>query len=154
MVMASVFETETMLVRIQPGVLHCHTCDQDKSEDNFPWKNKARGKRSSRCKLCGNLASKAHYTAKREDYYVRNAKRKALVTAYVCEYKERRGCLDCKRQDLPHYALDLDHQRDKLDIVSRMSRASTLPKVKREIKKCEVVCATCHRLRHPPLVQG
>jgi len=75
-----------------------------------------------------------------------------MVSKYVQRYKEERGCQDCGRLDLPYYALDFDHQHSKVGDIGTMSHRDTLSKVLREIAKCEVVCATCHRLRHPPLV--
>lgn len=55
-------------------------------------------------------------------------------------------CKDCN-QKFPYYVMDFDHVRGrkKFNISQTLSvRPETLM---REIKKCEVVCANCHRIR-------
>lgn len=57
-------------------------------------------------------------------------------------------CADCGVR-YPPYVMDFDHVRgDKVDLVPRMAvRPVSLLHLLREIAKCEVVCANCHRLR-------
>ena len=57
-------------------------------------------------------------------------------------------CTDCGGR-FPSESMDLDHVRgDKIDHVSQMiKRAYSLSALQREIEKCEVVCANCHRVR-------
>jgi len=55
-------------------------------------------------------------------------------------------CADCGESDI--VVLEFDHQRDKVADVSLLARDGySLDKIKREIDKCEVVCANCHRRR-------
>ncbi len=55
-------------------------------------------------------------------------------------------CLDCGSA-FPPEAMDFDHVRDlKVRDISQMSLAPWV-KVEREIAKCDLVCANCHRLR-------
>ena len=73
-------------------------------------------------------------------------------------YKEKRDyiikltdvpCADCGKR-YPYYVMDFDHKKfsDKIADVSRMfTRNWSLDKIKAEVKKCEVVCANCHRIR-------
>lgn len=58
-------------------------------------------------------------------------------------------CADCGNRYDP-IAMDFDHVRgEKHGSVARMVRdGCSLARVLAEIEKCEVVCATCHRLRH------
>jgi len=57
-------------------------------------------------------------------------------------------CADCGKTF--HYAaMDFDHVRDikRVDI-SRMIRTGySVAAIEQELKKCEVVCANCHRIR-------
>jgi hypothetical protein len=56
------------------------------------------------------------------------------------------GCVDCGSTDL--CALDFDHQIDKRMSVTRLAhREVGLAMLTREIDKCEVRCANCHRRR-------
>lgn len=60
--------------------------------------------------------------------------------------KERSGCKDCGISN--HIILDFDHIKDKKYNVSQMIRDGFSWKaILKEIEKCEVVCANCHRIR-------
>ena len=62
------------------------------------------------------------------------------------EIKESHGCHDCGEKN--HIVLDFDHIRDKKHNISRMIHDGFSWKaIKKEIDKCEVVCANCHRIR-------
>ena len=62
------------------------------------------------------------------------------------EIKEASGCTDCGIKN--HIVLDFDHIRDKKYNVSRMIHDGfSWAAIKKEIAKCEVVCANCHRVR-------
>lgn len=63
-------------------------------------------------------------------------------------YKEKHGCYDCHNL-FPHYILEFDHkpQYKKLDNVYRVLRAYGEKAAWDEIKKCDVVCANCHKMR-------
>lgn len=62
--------------------------------------------------------------------------------------------MDCKRS-FPPECMDFDHLKDKIAAISRMiadfySKESILE----EIKKCELICACCHRIRTKKRRQG
>ena len=62
------------------------------------------------------------------------------------EIKEASGCVDCGIKN--HIVLDFDHLKDKKYNVSRMIHDKfSWAAIKKEIAKCEVVCANCHRIR-------
>jgi hypothetical protein len=65
----------------------------------------------------------------------------------LAKIKTKRGCADCGYNS-HHAALDFDHLpgTEKLFTVSAMARRSWRL-VLEEIRKCEVVCANCHRIR-------
>jgi L-lysine 2,3-aminomutase len=64
----------------------------------------------------------------------------------LAEIKQTSGCADCGEKN--HIVLDFDHLRDKKYNVSRMIHDGFSWKaILKEIKKCEVVCANCHRIR-------
>jgi len=54
-------------------------------------------------------------------------------------------CMDCGISD-PR-VLEFDHLRDKKDNVSNLLNKSNWTTIENEIKKCEIVCANCHRIR-------
>ena len=60
--------------------------------------------------------------------------------------KEASGCVDCGITN--HIMLDFDHLKDKKYNISRMIHDGfSGAAIKKEISKCEVVCANCHRVR-------
>ena len=91
--------------------------------------------------------------AAKRAYYERNkavvkqvAKdRRNLIVKYIQEYKQSRGCMDCKI-DYPYWVLQFDHRpgEQKIGHVATMYRTHSLDVVKTEIEKCDVVCANCH----------
>lgn len=62
--------------------------------------------------------------------------------------KEAAGCQDCKGM-FPYYVLDFDHREgtEKISDVSKIAASLRRDMVMEEIKKCDVVCANCHRVR-------
>jgi hypothetical protein len=56
-------------------------------------------------------------------------------------------CSDCKGT-FPPFVMDFDHRSDKTMNVSRMvAGCYKVASVLKEIEKCDVVCANCHRVR-------
>lgn len=74
------------------------------------------------------------------------SKQKQQFKKRLAEIKEASGCVDCGLKN--HIVLDFDHLRDKKYNISRMIHDGfSWRAIKREIEKCEVVCANCHRIR-------
>ena len=67
--------------------------------------------------------------------------------AYVYAILHEASCADCGEEDM--VVFEFDHVRgDKVESVARMiSQGAGVGKIQREIEKCEVVCANCHRRR-------
>ena len=77
---------------------------------------------------------------KLENYSKQELKKK------LAKIKEDSGCLDCGENN--HIVLDFDHLKDKKYNISRMIHDGfSWAAIKKEISKCEVVCANCHRIR-------
>ncbi|HEX7651237.1 MAG TPA: hypothetical protein VF439_00775 [Candidatus Paceibacterota bacterium] len=81
--------------------------------------------------------------------YVKRNKRR--VAAFLEEYKRNGTCTDCgfKGRDFPS-VLDFDHTGSgtkKFNVGSWSQSVLSIETVKKEIEKCELVCANCHRIR-------
>jgi hypothetical protein len=66
-------------------------------------------------------------------------------TKFLIEYFKEHPCTDCGESD--PVVLEFDHLRDKAFTISQKFRERAWQAILDEIKKCEVVCANCHRRR-------
>lgn len=125
----------------------CSHCRKEKLLDDFNFRNKAKGTRQYQCKDCSRLYVRSHYERNREYYlekaYQRNKKIREEIRAYIWSYLDSHPCVDCGEVD--PIVLEFDHISDKVVEISRMHRNYSLPRVKKEIEKCQVRCANCHR---------
>ena len=91
-----------------------------------------------RCSVC---------TTVWRDYY-RDYKRvlRASRRKMIEEYLQAQVCADCGIKDT--IVFDFDHARgDKIGNISVMKNNSSLELLLKELQKCDVVCANCHRRR-------
>jgi hypothetical protein len=67
---------------------------------------------------------------------------------WIREYKNKRKCVKCGISD-PR-VLDFHHKgNDKEFAVSSFEHiGATLDRIKKEVEKCVVICANCHRILH------
>jgi hypothetical protein len=127
----------------------CVKCLQEKSLEEFPWKNKLRGKRQAICKPC--MAERSHrWYQDNKTAHIKNVRLNAIeykneVGEYVWNYLATHPCVDCGEAD--PVVLEFDHVRDeKFAAISTMiGRGFPLERIKQEIEKCEVRCSNCHR---------
>lgn len=117
---------------------------------NFAIRSRARGTRQAMCKTCQNAYGRQHYQTYGPKYIKKarlwTAQQNRVNAAFIIDYLRHHPCVDCGESDI--VVLEFDHLRDKLMDVSELVTAGySLERIKREIDKCEVVCANCHRRR-------
>ena len=125
----------------------CTKCGRTKSTSQF---NHKRGGFNSLCRMCDNASSRERYPRYRETHIKatreRNHEIRATNKAKIAEYLLTHPCVDCSEKD--RRVLDFDHTRGKKKAtVTRLSSYSKWEIVLQEIKKCEVRCANCHRIK-------
>ena len=102
---------------------------------------------NSYCKECHNEYQKAYYKKNPQSIKKSGRRRKQEIRRLIIKAKEI-PCSDCG-ESYPYYVMDLDHIRGEkkfnLSVAARHSKA--LKTVQKEIDKCDVVCANCHRER-------
>ena len=130
-------------------MIACARCKQQKLDDEFAWRNRAKGTRQNYCRPCRKEIDQ-EYWQKHKDRIgpVKNRRRKrwnADRVEWIYEYKKK-PCTDCGVQYDP-WVMDFDHLRDKKFDVSTAAQNLSKEVVLAEIEKCEVVCANCHRQR-------
>lgn len=129
----------------------CSRCGEWKPIDEFPIKNRTTGLRRVWCRDCCRAYGREHYRRNRGAYIRRNRKRritirprvKTLIDAYLREHP----CVDCGCADIT--VLEFDHRdpAEKDWDVAVLARHAEWARVVREIQKCDVRCANCHRKR-------
>lgn len=126
----------------------CYKCTLTKPLEDFHFKSKDRTKRSDLCKVCQNEYVKGHYQLKKKKYLAKAQERRIRYTQLIRDLKESKPCMDCK-QKYPACVMDFDHRdpSKKKGTISIMVSKSGIDKTLAEIKKCDLVCSNCHRIR-------
>ena len=78
------------------------------------------------------------------------AKKKAAAGRKQCNDLKNVPCKDCKGT-FPHYVMEFDHVpergRKRMEIARMAGLGTGSPSFQRELKKCDIVCANCHKVR-------
>lgn len=118
------------------------------------WQAANRSKRRAAVTRWRKSHPEAVWAAKRRNYrrhpektIARTLRRRVLHRSRLSVIKQSTPCKDCGRF-FPAECMDFDHLpgREKIGAVGRMPGLSWA-KIEREISKCDLVCACCHRIR-------
>lgn len=132
---------------------HGHVYD----EINTRWQVRSNGHKTPSCKTCQRARYKKEYHTEQMKKWRAKNKEHAHKTwtalrqakkAWLDEYKSNHPCVKCGESD--SVCLDFHHinPKDKeLTLSVAVSRAS-LERIQKEIAKCEILCANCHRKLH------
>ena len=127
----------------------CKTCGLEKPIIEFNFKDKKRNKRQAVCKDCQRARERELYHTvykyRNKDNYKSNRKKyREKITIFLNNLKEC-GCIICGESD--PCCLDFHHLKDKeFDLAH--SKEFSLDRIKKEIEKCIILCANCHRKLH------
>ncbi len=83
---------------------------------------------------------------RREDLYAAQKRHRLRVRAQLFDFLSTQSCLDCGEND--PIVLEFDHidSGDKFkDVAKLLSGHYSWLTIQREIAKCEIRCANCHR---------
>lgn len=130
---------------------YCSTCKDIKFKIEFN-KNKSRKDGlNSICRECSIKRSKRYYNENREHHKTvigeRNKQTFKEQREKLFNYLKEHPCVDCGLTN--PIVLEFDHKNssEKEYNVSKMIGNFGWPKIVKEINKCDVRCANCHRLR-------
>jgi hypothetical protein len=132
-------------------VIKCNHCNELKDESEFNWRYKKLGKRQRTCRECQAGQKKQWYEKHGDKHRARvrenNQRYKETAQRYVWDYLSTHPCVDCGETD--PVVLEFDHVRGKkrASIARMVSNLYSVDSIKKEIAKCEVRCANCHRRR-------
>ena len=130
----------------------CSSCKQDKAASEFNPKNGRKQGFQSSCKVCQADYNKNWYKQKKATILKKVRARQQLIRdecrQNVLNYLKTHPCIDCGETN--PIVLEFDHinPEEKTRSVANMIHSGCLWKtIEREIAKCEVRCANCHRKR-------
>ncbi len=133
----------------------CSKCHKDKSNSEFYTRHKGSraGEQYNHCKDCMRTRGKAYYQVNHDRQLqlsiTRNRIRRRNQREYVNSLKNH-PCADCGKS-FPPCVMDFDHRDGSQkygNVGSLVSQAYfTKNKLLKEIQKCDLVCANCHRIR-------
>ena len=144
--------SKIVVVEISEGGKVCTQCDRRLREEDFPLRPGTTNKRRSRCRECAAGYQRTWHEERiderTEHLGLAKAERIRIAREFVDALKRDTPCADCGKKK-PLIAVDFDHvDGSKEHNISAMVHAGrSLEAIKREIAKCEVVCACCHRIR-------
>lgn len=126
----------------------CTICHKEQPLTEFHWRNKANSKRHGRCRMCKHkIDNKAYRTNHKNRKQQIRTTRKSLLERnrkFILDYKSNHPCVDCGESD--PIVLDFDHLRDKEAIIAHLVVSGcSIERIQKEIDKCEIRCANCHR---------
>lgn len=128
----------------------CYTCQTEKEKSEF---NKNKGRKdglNSICRTCSNARSRQYYAENREKHLkvigLRRDAERLKTRQYLYAYLKKHSCVDCG-ESRPA-TLDFDHVRGQKSFgISSAVGSHSLNKIIKEMQKCEVRCANCHRIK-------
>lgn len=130
----------------------CTKCKADKKLSEFNKNKNRKDGLNNICRICSNNKSKEYYynnTEKHiENVRIRNAENIIENRRKVFEYYLEHPCIDCEETD--PIVLEFDHRdnTDKYNAISTLVGGGySWDTIKKEIEKCDVRCANCHRKR-------
>lgn len=113
-------------------IKRCYKCKKNKTLHLFHKDKSKKDGLNSLCKKCNLKANKQR----------RNTRRQFVFDIL----KDCGGCIDCGEANIS--TLQFDHVKGKkIANVSWLVKNSNLNKIKKEILKCQIVCANCHAIR-------
>lgn len=127
----------------------CSKCKITKPKEAF---NKNKSKKDglqNQCKQCHCLTAADHYKTHKAQHKALTARRNKRICdelkEFIFQYLKDHPCVDCAESD--PIVLDFDHVRGtKTTSISNMIRSFySQNTIAKEIEKCEVRCANCHR---------
>lgn len=134
----------------------CGRCKQLKDILQFNKNPTKRDGLGCYCKECQKEYKDQHYRKNKELYFTRNKKYKQEKIQQFDDYKKTLSCKTCGQ----NHSATLDfHHRDKeekeINICDAVHYQNWgIERVKKEIDKCDILCANCHRILHYNERQG
>jgi hypothetical protein len=130
----------------------CSTCKIEKPIEEFV-KNKYKSSGFSwYCKLCKSAIDKEYYKThikRQEQTKIRRDKVRKFNKTIIKSYLQFHNCVMCNNTDIRVLEFHHRNPKEKEYCISMMLTHNS-DNLLRELNKCDIVCANCHRIIHCP----
>jgi len=127
----------------------CIICKEDKALDEFSWKNKNKEIKSRECKECHKKIRNIYYQNNKEKEKQRTSIVKKKYRQWFKDLKMTFKCSKCSEDHIS--CLDFHHidpKEKEFNLSQALNRGIGKEKLLKEIEKCIILCANCHRKEH------
>ena len=126
----------------------CKVCMLEQPLGEFNKNTSKKDGHQDKCRRCTKLYYSKYYreSPKESDrLYTRNKKERLRRKVVLDDLKDK-PCHDCGVKYHP-YVMDFDHISDNKSFSISEKRWLNISEMMKEIEKCDLVCANCHRIR-------
>ena len=98
------------------------------------------------CKECNKAYHKEHYLKNKKKYIQKAEEYKSKFKEnFIKKYVIGKSC-KCGESRIECLEFHHKNPNHKFDSICNLSRACNIKKLEKEIEKCEIMCANCHRV--------
>jgi hypothetical protein len=126
----------------------CGKCKKEKYLDEFHKNSTKKDGLRSTCKECSKEYHKQHYLNNINKYRTKAQVLRDFLKSFVNRFKQFKGCKICKEKR--YWVLEFHHndRLEKTDTINRFVTNGNFKLLKKEIRKCDVLCSNCHKDLH------
>ena len=126
----------------------CPDCNKDLPTSEFGKNKTKKDGLQSRCKKCDREYKKRYYKNNSDKLKERACRRRQEIKEWFQEYKQSLSCEKCGIDKW--YLLEFHHPDNNKEgeVADMVHAACGKEKILKEIEKCDVLCANCHRETH------
>ena len=126
----------------------CSKCNQTKSESEFNKKKKSLDGLNCQCRQCENQSGRNHYNKNKKYYIDKAANQVQKMIDWFENYKSKCQCEICGESHPSTFDFHHIDSSQKDDCISILVRRGSMKRLQKELPKCKVFCANCHRKFH------
>lgn len=132
----------------------CYSCGENKNSLDFGILSRNKDGLQNICKICVRRKWKEYYENSEGKYrkriYENSVQNRLDSRNRIVEIKKKLGCKFCGEKE--PVCLDFHHIYDKIKNVADMTASCSWDTIEKEIEKCVILCANCHRKVHAGLL--
>lgn len=134
----------------------CTKCGTEKPITEYFIKDKLKGRLHAQCKLCYKLHRQSyhliHYEKYRQQYLqraqIRRERLRSEFRTNMLAYLSNKACIECGEADMRVLEMDhIDPAQKKFSVSQAVKLGYSWQEVLEELKKCQILCANCHKRR-------